>query len=545
MSNSHISLGGGGTFARKQFVLLKGLGLKGLGLLAVVALVCLLAGQAFAQSGVFNGSLTLGSGDVLFPGGDGVIGTFTVNGDMTFERDSIYRYDFRVGIGSGINEHDLLIVQPGSFITIQNGAQLEINDPLSGTPVPGTSFQVIETDHSEFQGGYFTHTGTWGWRFRPEIRDDGYWISLMGLADSVRPFATPNATRVAESVGASVELDTRLNFIHDPHVLADALGQLHGEVFASNQEAAARQQRRFQQLMPNGRELFSQTTMPTLCNRWGTFTGDWRRRGGIEQYSAYDFSSTGFAVGIDRAITQTFLLGVALGYDHGWQDFKSIRSRSRVEAFRTMIYGSFYSGNYFLDAYGGYTKNCHHTKRHIDIDSLSAAPFSATARSRYNDDMASVGLEFGRIFQLGNTILTPHIGIHSIILNSPNVTETGGDFANLHAEKNKFRSLNLPIGIRANKNFVGKYGVLWMPEIRAAFVREFADDSARVRTWFADTPNAPFYAESGRWGLHSGRVGGGIGTLISNRLTFRFDYDYEIYSRMSVHTCGATLGLQW
>jgi autotransporter-associated beta strand protein len=517
-------------------------------------------GATLGGHGSVGGLITLKEGAILSPGSHELgreVGEFTAENGIVFESGSIYRYEIRVGQNT-VNS-DLLVVQDG-FATIHDGAQLEI--VLSGIPKSNADpFQVIAgpllfyNENGDVDDTVlFRIMGPLERRFRHEISSDSYSLIWKTLAEIVS-HGTPNAIRAAEGVdmlGDRIPLSYyEALVIMETQELVDTFAQLHGEVFATSQETVARQQRRFQQLMPNGRELFSQVNMPTLWNRWGTFTGDWRRRENIGQYSGYDFSSAGFAVGIDRTVTQKLLLGAAIGYDHGWQDFKSIRSRSRIEAFRTMLYGSFYSGNYFLDAYGGYTKNCHRTKRHINIDSInfadnSLASFAATARSRYEDDMASVGLEFGRMFQLSGTTLTPYVGLHGMILNSPSVTETGGDFANLHVAKSKYRSLQFPIGIRANKSFVGKYGVLWMPEMRASFAREFADDSARVWTSFAGAPGSEsFYADSGRWGLHSGRVGGGVGALVANRFNFRFDYDYEIYSRMTVHSCGATLGVHW
>jgi len=107
--------------------------------------------------------------------------------------------------------------------------------------------------------------------------------------------------------------------------------------------------------------------------------------------------------------------------------------------------------------------------------------------------------------------------------------------------------LRLPVGVKMGRIFAGKRGFAWTPELRAVYTAELADDSTRVQTRFAGVQdNLPFfYAESGRWGRHSGRFGAGIGSMAFGHLTARADYDYEIHNHLNIHIFSATLGVQW
>jgi len=247
------------------------------------------------------------------------------------------------------------------------------------------------------------------------------------------------------------------------------------------------------------------------------------------------------AAGVDRVITRKVLLGGAIGYDYGDQHYKEIRSKAQIDAFRTMVYGSWFDGKYYVDAYGGYTKNYYRTKRSIDIGG-----FSAVARGKYNDDMASVGGEFGRVYNFREFTLTPSIGLHYMtIAYTPTVSETGGDVANLRVEQSGYDSFRVPLGVKASRMFIGRRNVAWTPEVRISYNYEMMDTSARVWTRFKGHDDARFYAESGDWGRNSVRMGTGLGAIVSNRFNFRLDYDFETYNHATVHAVEALLGFQW
>ncbi|MCL2711227.1 MAG: autotransporter domain-containing protein, partial [Planctomycetaceae bacterium] len=509
------------------------------------------SGATFGGSGTVHGPVTVSKNATLAPGGifSGV-GTLTVNNGVSFETNSTYEYN----INNGDDTHDLLVVSNSSAeVRIADGAKLAVYG--RGTFGDDNDLQVIAANRGQFRDGdgflddsvRFDLSGDWGWRFEQVMKNDGLFLSWKGFEKSIGRFGSDNAIRAANGVdriGPSFGLFDELDGITTAKSMANAFGQLHGEVYASNKIAAAQLQRSFQGLMPNGREYY-QGDMPKVWNRWGTLTGGTRNRSSIGTYSAYDLSSTGVTAGIDRIVTRKVLLGGAIGYDYGDQYYKDIRSKEQMDAFRTMVYGSWFNGKYYVDAYGGYTKNYHRTKRSIDI-----GEFSAVARGKYNDDMASIGGEFGRVYNFREFTLTPSIGLQYLtIAHTPSFSETGGasgDYsANLRVEQSGYDSFRLPIGVKASKLFVGSRNIAWTPEARVSYNYEMMDTSARVWTRFKGHDDVRFAAESGDWGRSSVRVGAGLGAIVSNRFNFRVDYDFESYKHATVHAFEALLGFQW
>ena len=524
--------------------------------------VNVLSGATLGGYGTIGGQLTLKDGSKLTPGKDNAIGMLTAKGDVDFQTGSTYWYDIDIYNGGNPGASTDRLVAKGANVTIGEDALLYVN-LLNINGRPGNLFPVIQAGSID---GKFTLAGEKAWRFTNQgFVGDVYGLLWTSFEDIIGPFGIPNATSAAKGISKISEdentidkigsLYSALDDLENPESMVDAFAQLHGEVFATNKEAAAQLQRNFQKLMPNGREIVGVNDKPKVLNRWGTLTGDWNNRARIGQYSGYNLSSAGFAIGVDRTLTPNLLAGAALGYDFAYLNFDSIRSKSEMDAFHSMLYGSWFNGSYYVDAYGGYTKNFYDTRRNININNKAFSTtaqngynnnaFSATARSRYHDDMGSVGIEVGRTQQMGDYLLTPSLGLHYIHLWSPNVTEKDGGEANLHVACGEYQSFRLPIGVKASRIFTGERGVVWMPEARMFYIRELADDSAGVQTAFVAVPSAMFEADGGKWGRNSGRLGAGVNAQLSNRVNLRVDYDYEIYNYTSAHVATATLGVQW
>ena len=538
----------------------------------VAGAVEVLAGAMLGGHGRVGG-LTVQSGGTLSPGisSSGTpgttgerIGTLTVNngGDVVFESGSTFL--FQIDKENVLQNTDRLVVIGGGTVGIAEGARLEIEFLHGGTVAAGDRFQVIGISNgsaAQFTGTEFFLTGQ-SVGLRSLIDDTGYWLVYQPpprFEPAIRYIGTPNAIRAAEGTDRLFyPMETDLmpdlyqvleDMLDNPYALAEAFAQLHGEVFAANKEAAARMQRRFLRNLPSaesrlmGVELseFSREEWKCKWNRWGTLTGDIQGRKNIDLYSGYDLKSQGVAFGMDRLIAHNSFFGIAVGYDNTSQDFRTIRSHNQLNALRMAVHGGWWNGKGYVEGYAGYTMNFHKTRRKIDIDT-----FSATARSEYNDNMFSTGIEIGRRQQVGSaTYLTPSIGFHYIHLASPGVTETGAGDANLHIRGHHYNSLRLPIGMKLSRDFAGENGIIWTPEGRAHYIREFGDDSVWARTSYNNARRVSFLAGTDDWGENSIRLGMGLNMRLSDRLNFRFDYDHEAFSYMKTNEFSATLGVQW
>jgi outer membrane autotransporter protein len=317
-------------------------------------------------------------------------------------------------------------------------------------------------------------------------------------------------------------------------------------LLAVNQEAAARMQRQFYRHFQdrhweywhdwsNGNDplILGSAPCDTLKSRgqsprtWASFTGDWLGRDAIGDISGYDLNSAGVIVGMDRKVTRNLFVGAAFGYDNAYQELRTEKAADRIDAFRSVLYSGLRRGNVFTDAYLGYTKDWHQTWRESG---------GGSARSKYNDDLFSMGFDVRRKMSLGNMRFVPSAGLHYLYLDSPSVEETGTNA--LQMASRHYESLRMPLGFKMSRSFSGSHGITLTPETRVFYVREFADDMATAR-------GTNFLVDSGSWGRDSGRFGLGLNVQLTNRMNFRIDYDYEVYSRTTADQLSATLGVNW
>lgn len=518
-------------------------------------------------AGTFCGSITLDDTSILSPGDvKNTAGTLTVKGDVTFNDNSVYWVDMYNG------SSDRLIVGDGGTggnVTIGDGALLELN--ISRKLTEG-DYQIIDSTvgiDKIFQN--VDELGTYRYTFGQELRDDDkeLWLVVKSTGnhfeDAFDGLDEPNPTEAAGGMddlvdeglfGDMGDLGNALNNLQTAGDVIDAFRQLHGEVFASGKEAVAQMQRRFTRQLPSAadRDIATCSVGCLPCdqiqpcnpnnnlsawNRWANFTGDWLDRDNIGSYSGYDLRTSGVAFGFDKDVTQRFFAGIAFGYDNAYQDFDTIRSSAKIDVFRAMLYGGYRYRSIYADGYAGYTKDWHKTRRDITI-----GDFNKTARSKYDDDMLSVGMEIGRKFRFGELTLTPSVGLDYIYLKNPGVYENGAENANLHVSSGNYNSLRLPVGAKLGRKIRGQY-VLWTPEVRAYYVAELCDKQAEVTTSYAKFDQVKFQARSGSWGRHSARLGAGLGGRLSERFVLRADYDVELFEHVTMGEFSLSAGLTW
>ena len=446
-------------------------------------------------------------------------GTLTLEGDADFENTSMF--DYQIDLKGGNNyDHDLLVVEKGN-VTIKGGT-LEVGLFGRGVFEAGTTMQVIGNNNLT---GTFTPGGDYAEDYELTSDANGLWIEwlntvmVLGEEDI---FAGKNHAMKRE---VSAEMQRRF---------VDRLPS--ASVRMRWNDAVIRGVAPCNSVQSRNIESRSLPTSPSW-NRWASITGDWFHRSNIGVHSGYDLSSAGVIAGMDKNITRNTFFGGAFAYNNGYLDFQNIRAADQIDAFRFALYGGWNKRNVYADVYAGYAKTWHDSKR--EVPRLAGAP--VTARSKYNDNMLSTGVEFGHKYGA----LTPSIGLHYIHLYSPSVTEMGADADNFHYYGGSYNSLRMPMGAKLSWKLYSRSGIVFTPEFRAYYVREFLDDSARAVVSFNNVRSVNFLASGGNWGRNSARFGAGLNASLSDWLNFRIDYDYEVYNHTATNALGATLGVKW
>lgn len=511
--------------------------------------------SALAGSGRLGGDLTVRTGATLSPGES--IGRIETAGNVLFEDGA--KYEVEIDIAADTADR---LVATGD-VTVGDTSELHVEVLDVANLADATEYLVIEstggTINRTFADDHYFEKALYG--FTQNLRDDNrLYLTLRrkqsNFADLLAGLGYRNAYNAAAGVdaidaaGLSANLgslfDALGNLDVDAQVYLAAFRQLHGELFASSREAVVQAQRRFLNELPSARDRALKSAC-TPCggrrtqklNRWASFTGARLDRDNLGNFSGYDLRTYGVAFGMDKDVTKKLYVGAAFGYDDGTLKFDDLRSRDETDMFRGMLYGGWRSGRTYADGYAGYVNNRHKTRRDVNIGN-----FAGTARSKFNDDMFSTGLEVGRKLRFGGLNVMPSIGLHYIYLDSPSVTETGADAANLRIAGGKYDSLRLPVGARVSRDFQGRR-ILWTSELRAFYVTEMGDDSASVRTAFHSVRDVGFSASSGSWGRSSGLFGVGVKGRLSDRLSLQIDYDYQLYEHTDMGELSVSANVNW
>ena len=448
------------------------------------------------------------------------IGTLTINSDVTFTDSSAYQYNIvRTATSRASDCLDMSTVET-SVITIFDGARLDVLVEGGRYLRNGDRFLVIQADNlgqfsddqlfdlniiasgTPFDTTLFDHEiGTFGGQA-------GYWLFYLGKSQIPLP---------------------RIYTIFTPVEL----------------------QRGFQALLPSAREragVFAAGCDPCAAidpcdpcgngngvsskwNRWGAIAGDFLERKKHDRVGGYDFRNTGVAVGMDRYVSKNAFAGVAFGYDNAFTRMRDgDYEHDQMDTFRGMLYGGVRNGKTYIDGYAGYTNNGHKVRRDTFI------------RSKFNDDLVSMGFDLGRKWSNG---ITPSVGLHYIRVDRPDVVEFGNAPDDLFIYGNVYESLRLPIGAKWNRDYKGRNGIVWKPELRAFYVRECADDQMLAWVAYNDARNDRTLTSSNNLGRNSGRFGAGLGAQLTERLDIRVDYDYELYRHTTASEFGVTVGAKW
>ncbi|MFM0306143.1 autotransporter domain-containing protein, partial [Paraburkholderia sediminicola] len=146
---------------------------------------------------------------------------------------------------------------------------------------------------------------------------------------------------------------------------------------------------------------------------WGQAYGSQGRLGSDGNASSVDRSSTGFVVGADTALNDTWRVGAAGGIGHTSFDTSQSNASSSIDSYHLALYGGAQFGALGLRLGTAYTWNRVHADRNE-----SFAGFSGSTSSGYNAGTAQVFGEVGYAIPVGRVALEPFAGLAYVNLHT-------------------------------------------------------------------------------------------------------------------------------
>jgi uncharacterized protein with beta-barrel porin domain len=226
----------------------------------------------------------------------------------------------------------------------------------------------------------------------------------------------------------------------------------------------------------------------------GVTFGDKDSTGEIE---GYDFDTGGVTAGADYRVTDSFVVGAAVGYSHFDADFDSTADSPSgqnldSDGASVSVFGSFYpTDQLFVDAIATVGWTWYDSSRRIVVPSNNPAiaPIDTDAKGDFDALHYGAAANLGYNLRLLGANLTPIVRVEYLRAEIDGFTEDSSLAVNLTYDDQDAESLTTNLGLEIDYPISTPIGVI-SPSVRAEYVHEFLNDEDGVRITYALDPGS-------------------------------------------------------
>ncbi|WP_329909453.1 autotransporter outer membrane beta-barrel domain-containing protein [Serratia quinivorans] len=397
------------------------------------------------------GSLTARSGGTVAPGNS--IGTLNVTRNVSFEPGSRYAVEVAPnGQSDRIQSSGSATIGGGEVaVSLENSTNLlsqsEVRSLLGQQYNILTAQQGISGQFDSVAPNYL-FLGT-GLTYQPNQ------VTLnVGRNDT--SFASVAATQNERAVAAAADALAAGNPVYESILNAGSTGearqafrQLSGQIHADIASAQVNDSRYLRDAL-NGRlrQAEGLATSPDIKadddgGAWAQLLGAWDHASGDANATGYQASTYGVLVGLDSALADDWLLGVATGYTRTSLD-GGYGSNADSDNYHLAVYGGKQFGELALRAGGGYTWHRFDTSRSVNYGMQSDRE-----TAKYSARTEQVFAEAGYSVKADWVNLEPFANLAYINFQNNGISEDGGAAA-LQGDKQHTDATVSTLGLRAD-----------------------------------------------------------------------------------------------
>ena len=188
----------------------------------------------------------------------------------------------------------------------------------------------------------------------------------------------------------------------------------------------------------------------------------------------YNFA--GAATGLDYRIDPRFLVGIGVGYTHGWEWVNSFPGQGYTDSVSVAVYGSYTQSGFYVDALAGYAYYNNQVHRQIMIPGLDQR--TATGSTGANQFLGQIegGYKFD-VYAPAAATITPFGRFQITSVTQNGFTESGAQSIDLNVFQQTTNSQRTTIGA----DLAGAIGIggdrKLNLDFRLGWMHEFADTS--------------------------------------------------------------------
>ncbi len=263
-------------------------------------------------------------------------------------------------------------------------------------------------------------------------------------------------------------------------------------------------------------------------------------RDGEDIASRYSYTVRGFVTGVDLPVHGGFRAGVALGYSKTDVDFTDLGDSGKEESFQAALYGTWRSGQWYVDGGLSCIRNSYDTTR-----SISFGTVSRTATASYGGYELGASVEGGYRAEWRGFEITPLASVLALRHHRSAFTETGAESLNLEAEAEDATFLQGAVGLQLARTFTVGESFSLTPRLSARWVREFGNDETVLNARFAGAEAGSFTVCSDTIDRNSGVFSLGLTGKLTDAFSFSLAYTGELKSRQSSHAITLDMRYIW
>lgn len=286
-----------------------------------------------------------------------------------------------------------------------------------------------------------------------------------------------------------------------------------------------------------GEDDQTQNAVNDFVSPWGFFingTISMGERDKTGRELGFDFDTFGITAGLDYRLSNSKVLGVALGYANFDSEIED-EAEMQSDGVTLTGYGSFYiNDNFYVDTRISYGQPKFEQSRRINF-TLDDITIDRVAKGDTSANQYSASMSMGYHFYKNAWNITPNASINYVNTSIDAFTESGAGGFNFQYARQDIKSLKASLGLSVSRAFSLEKGVI-TPQFDINMTREMENDGGLIEARFIDAPDDEiFWIETDEPDRTFGNAGLGLVFIGANGkqayINYRSIFGLEGFSR--------------
>lgn len=276
------------------------------------------------------------------------------------------------------------------------------------------------------------------------------------------------------------------------------------------------------------------TDSSILPNHFGLFinaNGGFGNKQQTINESGYQFNNGGITVGLDSAINENFILGLAFNYTRTDNNFSNQAGSLTSDAYTGSLFGSYYIDDFYVDMIASIGTTGFNSERNFSYTTGSKlSQFSATGSTSAMQYLTSVNAGYN--YNIKGLSITPSVGLNYAMTQVDKYIESGAGIWNSEYRDQDIESLTTTLG--ANLAYV--FSLPWAiitPQLHADWVHEFSYNAQKQTVNFVNNTNSTFIIQADAPDRDYGQIGFNLAAQFTHGIAGFIAYD-SIVGRSNV-----------